>query len=288
MKKGSLFNYESLVHATAAVAGSTFALTTFYPLDMVKFRVQLQDKDLSEKTTLQAIFHILKNEGITALYRGLRPTVTTMGVSNFVYFYTFHGMKGFVPEEMVNSRTDFVLSIIAGVANVLLTNPLWVANNRLKNKEEVPFTGLLDGMVHIASVEGIPALWKGVFPSLMLVANPAIHFTVYEALKRRVKVNSATGVFLLSAVSKSVATLLTYPLQLAQTRQRLMKKRLGTAALLMTILKKQGAKGLYQGMESKLLQTVLATALMFVMYEKIVQFVFKLLLGTAKRKALKG
>nr|CAI5857557.1 unnamed protein product [Callosobruchus analis] len=209
MKKGSLFNYESLVHATAAVAGSTFALSTFYPLDMVKFRVQMQDKDLLEKSAFQAIIHILKNEGITSLYRGLRVTVTTMGVSNFVYFYTFHGMKGFVPEEM-----------------------------------EVPFTGLLDGMLHIASVEG--------------------------------------------AVSKSVATLLTYPLQLAQTRQRLMKKRLGTAALLLMILKKQGAKGLYQGMESKMLQTVLSTALMFVMYEKIVQFVFKLLLGTAKRKAMKG
>ncbi|CAH2005784.1 unnamed protein product [Acanthoscelides obtectus] len=287
MKKTSLFNYESLVHATAAVAGSTFALSTFYPLDLIKFRIQLQDKDLIDKSTLQAILFILKNEGITALYRGLRVTVTTMGVSNFVYFYTFHGIKGLIPPERVSSRTDFLLSIAAGVANVLLTNPLWVANNRLKYKEEVPFTGLLDGMFHIGSTEGISALWKGAAPSLMLVSNPVIHFTVYEALKRRVKVNSAIGFFLLSAVSKSIATLITYPLQLAQTRQRLMKKRLGTAALLLTILKNQGPKGLYQGMESKMLQTVLSTALMFVMYEKIVQFVFKLLLGTAKRKAMK-
>lgn len=89
------------------------------------------------------------------------------------------------------------------------------------------------------------------------------------------------------AVSKSIATLLTYPLQLAQTRQRLTKdRRISTPALLLMILKKDGPTGLYKGMETKMLQTVLSTALMFVMYEKIVQLVFKMLLGTAKRKKL--
>lgn len=85
-----------------------------------------------------------------------------------------------------------------GIVNVLTTNPLWVVNNRLKTKEKMPFTGLLDGMVHIALNEGISALWNGVGPSLMLVANPAIHFTVYEALKRRIPTKTATSFFFLS------------------------------------------------------------------------------------------
>ena len=39
------------------------------------------------------------------------------------------------------------------------------------------------------------------------------------------------------------------------------------------------AGGVYKGLEAKMLQTVLTAALMFVLYEKISQFVFLLLLG---------
>ena len=36
---------------------------------------------------------------------------------------------------------------------------------------------------------------------------------------------------------------------------------------------------MYKGLEAKMLQTVLTAALMFVLYEKISQFVFLILLG---------
>ena len=41
----------------------------------------------------------------------------------------------------------------------------------------------------------------------------------------------------------------------------------------------QGSRGLFKGLEAKLLQTVLAAALMFVCYEKIAAAVFAVLLG---------
>ncbi|KAG5889171.1 hypothetical protein JTB14_010811 [Gonioctena quinquepunctata] len=286
MAQKKIFNYESLVHATSGATGSIFAMSSVYPLDMIKFRKQLEDKEVTGKTTLEAIVHLLKNEGIGSLYRGIRPVVVTLGVSTFVYFYTFHGIKSLIPKEIQNAKTDLAISIFAGVVNVLTTNPLWVVNNRLKTKEVVHYTGLLDGLFHIGSTEGIGALWNGVGPSLMLVSNPAIHFTIYEGLKRRVNVKSATAYFFLGALSKFFATLITYPLQLAQTRQRLMRdRRMGTAALLFMLIKKNGPSALFQGLESKLLQTVFATALMFVTYEKIAQLVFRLLLGRVKGKS---
>lgn len=63
--------------------------------------------------------------------------------------------------------------------------------------------------------------------------------------------------------------------------------RLTTAAILLNLLQKNGLSGLYQGLETKMLQTVLATALMFMCYEKIAQFVFILLLGSRRGKAKK-
>lgn len=190
-------------------------------------------------------------------------------------------MKTVLPKNCeITSKVDLALSIAAGIINVAFTTPLNVVNNRLKDNSEKCYSGLLDGMLHIASTEGVDSLWSGFGASLLLVANPAIHFTVYETLKRRVNVKSATTFFLLGAISKSVATVVTYPLQLVQTRQRLNKKQnVHTLALLLSIIKRNGPGALYQGLESKLIQTVLGAAIMFMTYEKIAQYVLMLLLS---------
>lgn len=218
-----------------------------------------------------------------ALYRGLKPVLMSLGSSNFVYFYTFHGLKSLTKSGEI--QNDLILGIVAGAINVLLTTPLWVVNSRLKSSSSQNFSGLLDGLVHIANVEGLSALWSGIGPSLILVSNPAIQFTLYEALKRKFEPKTAGSFFLIGAAAKAVATLITYPLQLAQARQRHGSDgKISTAALLLTILKQKGPAALFSGLEAKLLQTVLTAALMFVTYEKIARFVFVLLLRRSRIK----
>jgi adenine nucleotide transporter 17 len=284
MAKKSIFNYETLVHATAGAAGSIVAMSVMYPLDNIKFRMQLEDSAVTGKTPVEALIYILKKEGIEGLYRGIKPALTTLGVSNFIYFYAFHGLKSLKLNNCVNpTQTDLMLSIVAGVINVITTNPLWVVNSRLKINKELYFSGLLDGLFHIGSTEGIKALWSSLGPSLLLVSNPAINFTVYEALKRRTLSKTALSFFIMGAVSKAISTIVTYPLQVAQTRQRYNRDaKMNTAALLLDMVKKNGPSALYQGLEAKLLQTILSSALMFMTYEKIAQFVFTLLMTNKK------
>ena len=43
---------------------------------------------------------------------------------------------------------------------------------------------ILDGLIQIGYHEGIPSVWAGTIPSLVLVSQPTIKFTVYEFLKR--------------------------------------------------------------------------------------------------------
>ncbi|KAJ3648880.1 hypothetical protein Zmor_020649 [Zophobas morio] len=280
MVKYSIFTYETLVHATAGAAGSIVAMSVMYPLDNVKFRMQLEDNSVSGKTPLQALVHILKKEGIEGLYRGIKPALTTLGVSNFIYFYAFHGLKSLRLNCKNPTQTDLILSIVAGVINVITTNPLWVVNSRLKFDRNLYFSGLLDGLFHVANTEGFKTLWSSLGPSLLLVSNPAINFTVYEALKRRTVSRTAFAFFVMGAVSKAISTVATYPLQVAQTRQRYNKHaKMNTAAMLLDIVKKGGPTALYQGLEAKLLQTILSSALMFMTYEKIAQFVFTLLMN---------
>lgn len=281
MSKDSIFSYETLVHAMAGSAGSIFAMTVFYPLDTIRFRLQLEDNNEKNLNTFQVLMNILKNEGLEALYRGLKPVLLSLGTSNFVYFYTFHGLKSI---QKVSTANDLKLGIIAGIINVLVTSPLWVVNSRLKIEKQKYYSGLLDGIVHLANTEGLAALWSGIGSSLVLVSNPAIQFAVYEALKRKIPAKSATTFFLMGAFAKAIATITTYPIQLAQSRQRNGKNKMSTLVLLYAILKRKGPQALFKGLEAKLYQTVLTAALMFVTYEKIVRFVFIIFLRSHRKK----
>jgi hypothetical protein len=64
MAKKSIFNYETLVHATAGAAGSIVAMSVMYPLDNIKFRMQLEDSAVTGKTPVEALIYILKKEGM--------------------------------------------------------------------------------------------------------------------------------------------------------------------------------------------------------------------------------
>ena len=52
-----------------------------------------------------ALSRIVRRHGRAGLWRGMVPVLITMGVSNFVYFYCFSGMK----------VRGYVLGLLAGV-----------------------------------------------------------------------------------------------------------------------------------------------------------------------------
>lgn len=246
-------------------------------------------KDLSTWAVIQ---QIIRDEGIASLYRGIGPTLESLCISNFVYFYTFHSLKAvFSPagDKNASAIKDLLLASIAGAINVLSTTPFWVVNTRLKMKgigkenSAADYDTLIQGLMTVAKKEGVRGLWSGTIPSLILVSNPAIQFMMYEMIKRNIqKVSksndlSSLTVFLMGAVSKAIATVVTYPLQLVQTRQRHSAKtdarKLSMAEIIEVIVRTQGAYGLFRGLEAKILQTVSTAALMFVIYEKVATYV---------------
>lgn len=265
------------------------------------------------RSTKQVIKEIVLNEGFQALYRGLGPVLQSLCISNFVYFYTFHALKMVTSNGARGQQSalkDLLLGSIAGIINVFTTTPFWVVNTRLRMRnvagtsEEVNkhYKNLLQGLQYVAKTEGLTGLWSGTIPSLMLVSNPALQFMMYELLKRNIQIFTggemgSLSFFIIGAIAKAFATVLTYPLQLVQTKQR---HRTNDAAngpttsqqagkpktpsmleLMVGILQHQGIGGLFRGLEAKILQTVLTAALMFMAYEKIAGIVKLLLKRTA-------
>lgn len=93
-------------------------MSTFYPLEIVKLRSIINDRNLShndQKGILQKFEQIIKEEGLEALYQGLEPMVKSLYTSNFVYFYSFHALKSVKGSGGESSIvTDLCLSSIAG------------------------------------------------------------------------------------------------------------------------------------------------------------------------------
>jgi len=306
MSFSEVFSYEAFVHAVSGTAGGTISMTLFYPLDIIRTHQQV-----SKHVT---ILSLLK-EGPATLYKGLSSVLISLAVSNFVYFYTNNLLKVLLRRisgtKTISISANLLVASLAGVVNVLLTCPLWVANTRIKLqksavkgnevkgnevkgnevKEVKPYKGLFDCMAKIQADEGTTALWNGAGSSLMLVSNPTIHFVVYDKVKQiidtRIQLEgrkhlTSFEIFMTGAIAKALATIFTYPIQVAQSRQRANKDRTGstfanTFKILADIFSKDGFMGWFAGMNAKLVQTVCTAAFQFLCYEQIQRAIFRIM-----------
>lgn len=149
---------------------------------------------------------------------------------------------------------------------------------------------------------GPMGFWNGCQASLVMVINPTLQYTLYEwlsGMRARVRATkgdanrrpSAVEIFVLSSLAKAGATVVTYPM--LTVKNRMMTARRGDAHMqynsiwdaVTKIWQAEGPGGYYRGLRPKLIQSVLAAALLFVAKEEIVQFTRLLLLRSpAKAK----
>lgn len=179
----------------------------------------------------------------------------------------------------LSTAESMLAGVIAGSATTVASAPIWLVNVRStvkvsgKGERKMSF---LQTLSHIIQTEGLWSLWRGLGPALFLVSNPVIQFVTSERLKNLlVKSRLARGVsaslsdidfFLIGALSKLVATGLTYPQVLIKSRQQAAS---GPASQrnfiqeLLEILRTEGIAGLYRGAVPKLTQSVLTAAILF-------------------------
>lgn len=225
-----------------------------------------------------------------SLYQGVAPIIATMVTSQFVFFYMHAYTKNKLKQTIISKSKrslSLISSCLAGVINVLVTNPLWVVNMAIVTGE-TKSNSLSKEMLTLIKTFGIKHLWKGTSASILLVSNPIIQFFCYEQLKyARIGEPGAAAVlppieaFFVGALAKACATITTYPLQLTQTLLRLKDNGYkGTMDCLVQLYKRRGIQEWFTGMRAKLLQTVLTAAFTFLTYEQI--------LGAVQSALIKG
>ncbi|CAI0443525.1 unnamed protein product [Linum tenue] len=181
------------------------------------------------------------------------------------------------------------------------------ASAKLIVPTDPPPFGTFNAIQEIIDEAGIPGFWKGVLPTLIMVSNPAIQFMIYETLlkklkQRRVLLNkggngvTAAETFLFGALAKLGATVVTYPLLVVKSR--LQAKQVttgdkkhhykGTVDAILKMIRYEGFHGFYKGMSTKICQSVLAAAVLFMVKEELVKGARFVLTGGAASKALKS
>ena len=297
----AIFTLDSFADGLAGSLGGMSAITTFYPLNMIRTRLQTSDISQKEKTIHQVITEILQEDGPAGLFKGWWGQIVALGTSNFVYFYTYQILKVWQQRRTghkIGPVVNLAVGVVAGVVNVLVTSPLWCICTRLavqakQNQTRVavvdrsgtpttrntaPYKGMVDGLIRCYQSEGIPGLWSGVGTNLILVCNPTLHFFVYERVRhiferkshRRGSPITSLEFFCIGAIAKAVATVFTYPIQVAQSQLRNDRKNdqgqqkyNGTVDCLNKIYNIGGVRGLFRGITAKLWQTVLTAAFQF-------------------------
>ena len=104
----------------------------------------------------------------------------------------------------------------------------------------------------------------------MLTVNPAITYGVFERVKTIILATSADGKmtpgksFLVGALSKTLATVVTFPYILSKIRLQAKNTQYkGAIDCLSQIAREKGIAGWYQGMQAQITKAVLAQALLF-------------------------
>ncbi|KAI0717964.1 mitochondrial carrier [Fomitopsis betulina] len=296
---------DSTIHAVAGAAGGVLAMTATYPLIFLSTRAAVETKK-ERKSVYEAVLDIVRREGILGLYSGLGPSLLGVAVTNGVYYYFYERSRGAILAHKqgpkgLSTLESILTGLIAGSATTIISNPIWVVQTSQavrgidqssdQSGPKPRKMGTIDTVLQILRKDGLAAFWRGIGPALVLVMNPVIQYTVFEQLKNTLirrrtarlrasgAVSSAIAVlsdvdyFILGALSKLVATSSTYPyivvksrLQAGQAHAMRYKSSLDG---LLTIIREEGVEGLYKGVGSKLLQSVLTAAILFMCQRRI-------------------
>lgn len=199
---------------------------------------------------------------------------------------------------------------VAGIATGTATNPIWLVKTRLQLDKNTAsndptrgrqYRNSWDCIKQTFRHEGIRGLYRGLSASYLGVTESTLQWVLYERMKlslarrqarrlanpayRSTLLDNAEawgGKFSAAAGAKLFAAIITYPHEVVRTRLRqapamlaangkVQMKYTGLAQCFATVWKEEGMAGLYGGATAHLLRVVPSAAIMFGMYEVILQ-----------------
>lgn len=172
-------------------------------------------------------------------YVGVLSDTSKTIADSFLFFLAYNFLRQSRIRSLKSSSKhlpaldELSVGFLAGAFSKLLTTPIANVVTRKQTSSMLtarrPETGTDQGSVRsialqIRAEKGLPGFWSGYSASLVLTLNPSLTFFFFETLKRTLlpraqRSDPSTHVtFLLAAMSKAMASTITYPFSLAKSR----------------------------------------------------------------------
>jgi hypothetical protein len=198
----------------AALSSGALASAIASPTDLVRLRLQNQGPgEVRYRGLVHCLRTVAREEGLMALYRGVRQTVQRAAAVNAAELVSYDVFKARANTLGAKHGLDdsspavhLFCGATSGVVGALVTAPLDLVKTRVMCQDTrpssaargspstaaavtdtvgAPYRGSLDCARQIVRAEGIAALWKGFLPYCMRnVPWTVSFFLAYEELKR--------------------------------------------------------------------------------------------------------
>ncbi|KAJ7455300.1 mitochondrial carrier domain-containing protein [Mycena galericulata] len=330
--------------ALAGALGGCFSTAVVYPLDVAKTRIQAsKGKSKDELSMFSVLLRIFKREGVFGFYRGFWATMINTFSMQYAYFFFYSFVRNSYINRLarklpagaalpaLSTAAELLIGAIAGALAQIFTIPVSVIATRQQVGRPTPSSyaaatkndtvdddSFLGVAREIIEEEGVGGLWLGIKPGLVLTVNPAITYGVFERVKgifvaAQIKAGASDKItpglsFLIGAVSKTLATVVTYPYIMAKVRIQTRNadvdeakvehldlpvahhphhdhsalKHPGALDILGQVWQKEGPVGWYRGMAAQITKAVLSQALLFMSKEQFEQWALAIIVFFAR------
>eukprot|EP00743_Colponemidia_sp_Colp-15_P005574 GILK01005995.1.p1 GENE.GILK01005995.1~~GILK01005995.1.p1 ORF type:complete len:307 (+),score=8.59 GILK01005995.1:64-984(+) len=280
------------------VAGATAGTISRFcvaPLDVVKIRLQVQlERGTASKYTgvAQALRTIVTEEGFVGLWRGNLMAEFLWAGYSALQFGTFATLRELAKGEdgnVVNCPIHILLHHplvsggIAGAVATLGTYPLDLARTRFA-AQGIPkiYPSIVSLVSSMYSQGGVRSFYQGLSPTLVgVIPFIALQFWVYESLKQLPENNNSLTHAVAGAFAGFLPKLVVHPVDVVKKRMQMQGVHRhtrygssdytyrGVTDCVSKIAKHEGLRGFYKGLVPNVLKAAPASAITFVVYEKI-------------------
>ena len=248
-----------------------------------------KSKDYS--SILDLARQIYEKEGVNGLFAGVQSDTIKTIADSFLFFLVYNflrqgRLRAHQTSKHLSIRDELSVGFVAGSFAKFLTTPLANVVTRMQTqsmtndaeqKSDCQKLSARAVATKLYDERGLMGFWSGYSASLVLTLNPSLTFFLFNTLKRFILRKqhrlqpSAQATFLIAAVSKAIASAITYPFSSAKTRLQVIGtsetgKDAGESsnalghnpfhifAVVARIARREGLGSLYEGLTGELLK----------------------------------
>lgn len=273
----------SEVFLAGAISGIVEGVS-IQPLEMLKTRFQINEG--APMRLLPAIREIIREGGVTQLYRGALPEITGLVPRATAALSTLEFSQRLFRSWSGGELPVFYAYLsggLSGVSEAVAFSPFQVIKVRLMAKEHLGrYRNTWDCLRQVVATEGVQALAIGLAPTLLrnCVWNSIYYGTVFELDQRMAPMESkaleAVRTIAVGTAVGIIATCFNAPFDVVKSRFQSQlphqRKYTGVFSTLATIYREEGPRAIYKGFAPKAIRLGLGQSIGLMVFKQSLEF----------------